>query len=392
MHSLKKYSLIAGLLALVATVAYAASDRLSNNVLIGQSTVATKTITYDVGSGASNPTISGLTTNNINIKGPNSPSTETLRLTATGTNDQLQFGVDANTRRSWIRSVRTGTGENDLYMQANGGNVGIGTIVPGAPLEVDADSATLTTNIITKNAHAGGGEFLVQLFAGTSGSLVAGDAMLSNTVGNLVLTPNATGKSVEFIGGAFSNAPNMTIQDGGGVGIGTSTNTGILDVVSDSATQNNPLNLRNSHAGGGKLLVQLFATSAGSLVAGDALVSNSVGNLFLSPNIAGKGVSIVGGAFSNTPSITVSGTGATTVTGTGGNVAHACARVTASCSSVDNCSKACTAGQIVTGGGCSEGVGSIAMVANFPSGSATWQCNWASAPAATVAYAICCDN
>ena len=80
----------------------------------------------------------------LDIVGPDGPlstANDGIVIRAAATNDWLTMGTDSSTRTSWIRAVRSTVGENDLSLQGDGGNVGIGTTAPKGPLEVLSGAA-----------------------------------------------------------------------------------------------------------------------------------------------------------------------------------------------------------------------------------------------------------
>ena len=85
------------------------------------------------------------------------------------------------------------------------------------------------------------------------------------------------------------------------------TLTGTLNVNFSNASYSTPVSYSNTAAGGGGYMVNLFASSIGSAVAGDALWSNGVGNVIISPNAAGKSLKLVGGAWTGSAGITIDG-------------------------------------------------------------------------------------
>lgn len=63
--------------------------------------------------------------------------------------------------------------------------------------------------------------------------------------------------------------------------------------------------------------------------------------------------------------------------------------VSNSCSSASSCSASCSAGKLVTGGGCAVTSGSSTLLATYPSSTTVWQCNTAASVTTLVAYAVC---
>lgn len=81
--------------------------------------------------------------------------------------------------------------------------------------------------------------------------------------------------------------------------------------------------------------------------------------------------------------------GTVTMNTTGGNVPHGCTVRTAT-GGTGNQAVNCSAGEIVTGGGCSL-VGSGAVKVTKPNGSTQWACQDDSGGTTVTAYAVCCS-
>ena len=118
----------------------------------------------------------------LDVRGPDGPLTtanDGFVLRAAETEDWLTMGTDSSTRTSWIRAVRSGTGENDLTLQAVGGNVGIGTEAPTTLLNVQDGNIWVTRN----EADSGGLDIRLQKSRNaTDGShtIVQDDDILGN--------------------------------------------------------------------------------------------------------------------------------------------------------------------------------------------------------------------
>ena len=59
------------------------------------------------------------------------------------------------------------------------------------------------------------------------------------------------------------------------------------------------------------------------------------------------------------------------------------------CNAAATCSAACSAGNLVMGGGCSYAVGVDSMTATFPATTSSWECDYSGATGNITAYAIC---
>ncbi|WP_413612557.1 beta strand repeat-containing protein [Bdellovibrio sp. HCB-110] len=74
----------------------------------------------------------------------------------------------------------------------------------------------------------------------------------------------------------------------------------------------------------------------------------------------------------------------------GGNIKMGYERQSASCTSSMSCSVSCTAGKLVTGGGCSVSSGTNKIVGSYPNSDSTWYCASGSSDTITV-FAICAN-
>lgn len=75
----------------------------------------------------------------------------------------------------------------------------------------------------------------------------------------------------------------------------------------------------------------------------------------------------------------------------GGNVPHACTRRTQTTAGTD-ATVTCSAGEIVTGGGCDCATCSGATLQiSFPNGDNSFFCRYVGAPTSAIAWAVCCD-
>lgn len=143
----------------------------------------------------------------------------------------------SQTENAWVSNVdasmRVSGGQADLFIKSPGGEVGISTNNPQFNLDVYGDAGTADTAVRVANGAAGGGEHRMTTFSGSIGNAVAGDSMLSNTVGHMLISPNVAGKDIKLVGGVWTDAVSMTIKDGGNVGISSSTPTDKLGVGGD---------------------------------------------------------------------------------------------------------------------------------------------------------------
>ena len=128
------------------------------------------------------------------------------------------------THQWWTRTAGTpfpSTLEDARMVILQNGNVGIGTTNPQNLLQIAGipTTSTFITPFVTQ--INGGGQFQIANFAGPIGNAVAGDTLIDNTVGSLIISPNSSGHDLKFVAGSWTNPISMIIKDGGGVGIGT---------------------------------------------------------------------------------------------------------------------------------------------------------------------------
>ena len=112
-----------------------------------------------------------------------------------------------------------------------------------------------------------------------------------------------------FTSNVSSNSPlrlqtagttRMYVDDAtGNVGIGTASPLYPLDVQRGGSVATGLLRVKQSDAGGGQLGVVGFSSNLGSAEAGDVLVTNDVGNMWIAPNAANKVLRLTGGVWTN---------------------------------------------------------------------------------------------
>jgi hypothetical protein len=211
--------------------------------------------------------------------------------------------ISAMTLNFLQKSTGSGTNLTDSQLYDDGTNVGIGTT--GATAKLEARMSGVAARVFgLKNNAVGGGEFAINVIGGSIATLTNGDALITNGVGNLVFSPNAAGKEVRFVAGAWTNPVSLVMNDSGFVGIGTTSPTNKLD-VRGTGLISTPLAVRNSSAGGGEFSVVVSSGAIANMVAGDALITNNVGHLIFSPNVSGKDVKFVGGTWDSPVSMIV---------------------------------------------------------------------------------------
>ena len=142
------------------------------------------------------------------------------------TGDMLNIGVDAANSVAFIQANDRGVGTIPLSLQRYGGNVGIGTTSPSAPLEIAGVTNATDTGITIKNGSA----TRLRLFHNDS----AGASYLTSYRGvdaaqRLIIE---SGNDLNLSGGGGS--AHMVIKTSGNVGIGTTSPKTSLDIVKDS--------------------------------------------------------------------------------------------------------------------------------------------------------------
>jgi len=199
-------------------------------------------------------------------------------------------GVDSGTgtvTNAYGLSVDAPTGAGTNYSAIfNGGNVGIGTTAPAAPLSVGSTSqfqVSSTGAVTAVGVDSGSG-----LIQGTGGQTVSGNTTLAATAGNTVAIGNSTGAMTLASGGtsAWTNTSgNLTISTATS-GTLALTSAGALNLTAGAA---NPVTLTSTNATG-------TTTSSGFVITDNSLTSGT-GSYFSSSSLVdGKLVDINTGA------------------------------------------------------------------------------------------------
>lgn len=228
----------------VVTSAFSFRSKVAETLGTSTGTALTVGDTGKIGVGTTTP-ISLFT-----ITGPNttsSTSTPQLLITdSADTNESLRIGVDSTGNGSgFIQSFKTGTAAQNLLLNPQGGNVGIGTTNPGAPLDIQ-NAIKLQTDLSEANNGA------ARLFMSEDSSDNFGFSMIFN--GKNSGTPVFNGTTVgavplNFFGiarhnGTGAGLPALVIsRTNGNVGIGATNPASPLHVHS---TNLNPPLIRMS--------------------------------------------------------------------------------------------------------------------------------------------------
>jgi hypothetical protein len=199
-----------------------------------------------LGTSTSGSSLRVLDNGNIGVGNASPPSTFTvtganssnaaapqLLITATDTNERLRLGVnDGGNGTGFIQSWKEGTGAQNLTLNSEGGNVGIGTSSPGNKLTLVTSSLTDgikstgnsgSWNLLSPGMGAGGFNGIVTL--NDNALIFSGGAV---DTGGLVLAPWAT-----VTGG-------LRMDNTGKIGIGKSAPGSNLDVQGFTSYRGNP--------------------------------------------------------------------------------------------------------------------------------------------------------
>jgi hypothetical protein len=143
------------------------------------------------------------------------------------------YSLNANSSRAYLQNDTT---SNVLMVWQEGGNVGIGTVSPGAQLDISTDvSATgailrlsnQSNSILADQPHG-----TIQFFSGDNSS--PADSVVSSIISAQSTTsPNEA--YLSFLTG--NNTEKMRITSAGNVGIGTASPAASLDVIGASGTE-----------------------------------------------------------------------------------------------------------------------------------------------------------
>lgn len=154
----------------------------------------------------------------------NIDTTAGLRITnATTPAKMLAAGYDGSLDAAYVQSLHSGTAYKTLLLNPNGGNVGIGTAAPGAPLDVqNAGTSVRLAQFLAPNQGNG---LLSQIVIGK-------DTTTNYAQGTVTYTYNSTTPSSSYIslGNATVNSAMLNVLGNGFVGIGTQTPKSPLDV------------------------------------------------------------------------------------------------------------------------------------------------------------------
>ena len=194
-----------------------------------------------------------------------------------GTSKRVNIGYDTTLDVGYIQSVQSGTGNKSLLLNASGGNIGIGTTSPNAPLDVRVSVATQPSIVMRDGSDLAVADGQSMQFGEWTGAIFT-ENMRINSFGNVGIgetSPSAPleikatrplivfdtgGTNVWDIGkddtsnndfwiGDITTAVRFAIQRStGNVGIGTTSPRGTLEVngtmilTPRSSDPSNPVN------------------------------------------------------------------------------------------------------------------------------------------------------
>lgn len=375
----KKFSLIAMAFSFAATAAFAAaiSDRLKDSVIIGTGVSGTKTLTFDNGSGASDPVISALVSGNtLKMTAPVGVGTTTPLGTLgvadpTGSSDVVVFGTRAGTATGasrWRMLPSTGSSPyfelvtdfgsspTALKVQAESGNlltflhdgkVGIGTTSPSTFLDVTGTTSDTTPFVVRGGTTTG----IVR-----TRLLPSSGAPMFETLADFGASPNVMRIQSD-------TTALMSLQRSGNVGIGSATPATRLDVGGTFAAS-------GASTFGSTLGVTGTTTFTGTVVANNTTTTNAA----------------------------VVANSTVTLNSTGGNVPHGCSWQWSSASGGTTQSSVCSAGKAISGGCVTAIANSVA--ASYPTDSSNttgqtnndrWFCQLSTPGTGITAVVFCCS-
>ncbi len=196
----------------------------------------------NIGIGNANPpallTVSGANTSTTT-------STPQLVVTADDVTERLRIGVDSTgTGSGFIQAFKEGTGAQNLLLNSNGGNVGIGTATPGFPLSFASSIGDKIALWGQSGAHYGIGvqSSLLQIHTDVSAADVAfgygTSAAMTETMrikgnGNVGIGTSTPGFPLNF-SNAVGDKISLYGQSGNSIGFGVQS--GVLQIHADVST------------------------------------------------------------------------------------------------------------------------------------------------------------
>lgn len=146
--------------------------------------------------------------------------------TSTGSAFQFGFGASTGNTYSEIRALSTGYSQWDnLVLQSNGGNVGIGTTNPGAKLDVDGDIRFSETGRIEGRAYP----YTTTVGAGADATTTYITAGSTTNYQSRIVVAGGSATNPNTIIMSTTSTERMRINASGNVGIGTTNPDGKFD-------------------------------------------------------------------------------------------------------------------------------------------------------------------
>ena len=131
---------------------------------------------------------------------------------------------------------------------------------------------------------------------GATGGAIAGSVHLG--AGDTLFATNVSSNSPLRL--QTAGTTRVYVDDAtGNVGVGTSSPLYPLDVQRGGSVATGLLRAKQSDLGGGQLNVVGFGADLGSAQAGDVLITNDMGGMWIAPNAPGKFLRLTGGMWTN---------------------------------------------------------------------------------------------
>ncbi len=174
--------------------------------------------------------------------GHNSEGTNALRITdtATAADTALQAGVDTTLHAGYIQAMQPATSwtSRPLLLQANGGNVGIGTTNPATILHLRKDQ-TAATRLLIDNVGTIGASTTTSVALGESGTAYAEFRRFRDGSGLAEIGNNGNAPFGIFA----NNVRAVTVLGNGNVGIGTTSPGSALHVNTNGTANETRLSI-----------------------------------------------------------------------------------------------------------------------------------------------------
>jgi len=271
---------IGGLPPSAFVMAAPASGAVASATVAGQAAQPSATGTTPV-------TTAGGTVNQVPLWDSTSDITSSV-ITQTGSGSTAMVGINTTTPATTLDVKGNGTIRGPLSVQ--------GTLLLPATGAATAAAGTNSQPLdLTASAfNSGTGKAVSQTFQ-----------WQAEPASNNTTSPAGTFNLLFGAGGAKPTETGFAITSAGWVGIGTANPQSKLELSDNNPTFSTIFTTQNTAwSGGTQFSLVNFAAPAGYAVAGDTLIANNSGNIFLSPN-ADANLYFVGGTWTNPPSMTI---------------------------------------------------------------------------------------